>query len=262
MGSPVSPISFPGSVLAPGSRGPAVLSVQQRLNVIGCGPITEDGIFGVETQDAVELAQARFSDIAGSPLKIDGIVGPMTWGALFGKTSTPPNASAPSALLAQTLQFAGGEVGVMEVPLGSNRGPRVDQYLTAVGLDPATGSYAWCAAFVFFCFQQASQALGVPNPAIKDAGVLDVWTRAGNQGIRRLASAEANATPSLVQPGCVFVIRTGSIHGHMGLVQQIAGVALTTIEGNTNLNGSPEGIGVFRRTGRTVSSINLGFIQY
>jgi hypothetical protein len=60
----------------------------------------------------------------------------------------------------------------------------------------------------------------------------------------------------------VFVIRTGSEHGHMGLVEQIAGVGLTTIEGNTNLNGSPEGIGVFRRTGRTVSSINLGFIQY
>lgn len=262
MGSPVTPIPFPGSVLSPGSRGAAVLSVQQRLNVIGCGPITEDGIFGVETQDAVELFQARFSDIAGSPLKIDGIVGPMTWGALFGKTSTPPNASAPSPLLAQTLQFASGEVGVMEVPLGSNRGPRVDQYLTAVGLDPTTGSFAWCAAFVFFCFQQASQASGVPNPAIKDAGVLDVWTRAGNQGIRRIASAEANSTPSLVQPGCVFVIRTGSEHGHMGLVEQIAGVGLTTIEGNTNLNGSPEGIGVFRRTGRTVSSINLGFIQY
>ncbi len=262
MGSAVSPIPFPGTVLAPGSRGAAVLALQQRLNAIGCGPIVEDSIFGVETQDAVELFQARFSDIAGSPLKIDGVVGPMTWGALFGKTSTPPNTTAPTAVLAQTLRFASGEVGIMEVPPGSNRGPRVDQYLTSVGLDPSAGSFAWCAAFVYFCFQQAALALNIPNPAIKDAGVLDVWNRAGAQGVRRIASAEANSTPSLVQPGCLFVIRTGGIHGHMGLVEQVAGVSLTTIEGNTNLNGSPEGIGVFRRTGRTVAGINLGFIQY
>ena len=37
---------------------------------------------------------------------------------------------------------------------------------------------------------------------------------------------------------------------------------LLTIEGNTNDGGSREGIGVFARHGRTIGSINRGFIEY
>ena len=48
----------------------------------------------------------------------------------------------------------------------------------------------------------------------------------------------------------------------MGLVEQVQGVVLTTIEGNTNVNGSREGIGVFRRNGRTFGTISRGFILY
>jgi peptidoglycan hydrolase-like protein with peptidoglycan-binding domain len=262
LSSKTSPMTFPGTVLTPGSKGAAVLTVQQRLNKLGCGPIAEDGTFGAETQDAVELFQARSQDTSDAPLKIDGTVRPMTWAALFGAGTTPTNTTAPSQLLAAVLQFATGEVGTMEDPLGSNRGPRVDQYLRAVGLDPAAGSFPWCAAFIYFCFQQAANTLNVPNPAIKDAGVLDLWNRAGSQGIRRIAAPEAATTPSVVQPGCRFVITTDSGNGHTGLVEQVAGVRLTTIEGNTNLGGSPEGIGVFRRTGRTIATINRGFIQY
>jgi len=260
--APTAPNLFAGTVLRPGSQGAAVLAVQQCLNRRGCGPVKEDGVYGVETQNAVELFQARFTDINGAPLKVDGLIGPMTWAALFGEESTPPNVTAPSAILARVLDVANGEVGVMESPPGSNRGPRVDQYLRAVGLDPSAGSFAWCAAFVYFCFMQAANAQRVPNPAIKDAGVLDLWNRAGSAGVRRIGFEEANASPNLVQPGSVFVIKTGTEHGHVGLVEKVAGVGLTTIEGNTNVDGSREGIGVFRRTGRTIATINLGYILY
>jgi hypothetical protein len=37
---------------------------------------------------------------------------------------------------------------------------------------------------------------------------------------------------------------------------------LITIEGNTNLPGDREGIGVFCRTGRKISEISKGFISY
>jgi hypothetical protein len=37
---------------------------------------------------------------------------------------------------------------------------------------------------------------------------------------------------------------------------------LVTIEGNTNDNGSREGIGVFRREQRKISSINKGFVDF
>ena len=124
MASPTTTFTtFPGTVLTPGSKGAAVLAVQQRLNKLGCGPVAEDGSFGAETQDAIELFQARSQDTSGAPLKIDGVVGPMTWAAVFGADTVPPNATAPSQLLATVLQLASREVGTMEDPLGSNRGP-------------------------------------------------------------------------------------------------------------------------------------------
>jgi hypothetical protein len=50
--------------------------------------------------------------------------------------------------------------------------------------------------------------------------------------------------------------------GHAGLVSRVVGNRMETIEGNTNDGGSREGIGVFRRSGRTLQSINRGFIEF
>ncbi|MBZ5523056.1 MAG: CHAP domain-containing protein, partial [Acidobacteriia bacterium] len=60
----------------------------------------------------------------------------------------------------------------------------------------------------------------------------------------------------------IFVLSTGGGHGHSGLVEKVDAGILTTIEGNTNDNGSREGIGVFRRVGRRLSSINVGYVLY
>jgi hypothetical protein len=91
-----------------------------------------------------------------------------------------PEVATPGAfalLLAEALKVAVSQIGVMEQPPGSNRGPEVDRYLTAVGLDPTRGSFPWCAAFVFSCFDEAARALGRTNPVIRTAGVLDTGTR-------------------------------------------------------------------------------------
>jgi len=58
------------------------------------------------------------------------------------------------------------------------------------------------------------------------------------------------------------VLRTGGDTGHLGLIEKVQGSMLTTIEGNTNLNGSREGVGGFRHAGRTITSINPGFLDY
>jgi len=129
-------------------------------------------------------------------------------------------------------------------------------------LIPRKGSFSWCAAFVYFCFAQASSSLTVINPVVRTAGVLDHWNKAGIRGIHRLSTAVCQDQPSLVLPGMIFVIVTGGGHGHTGLVEAIHGVTLTTIEGNTNAGGSREGIGVFRRNSRRISDINQGFIDY
>jgi len=137
----------------------------------------------------------------------------------------------------------------------------VDQFLRSVGLNPAAGSFPWCAAFVYWCFDQASIALSIKNPVVKTAGVVEHWNLAGSRGIHRLSVEECLDEPSLVKPGMIFIITTGGIHGHTGMVQEVRGTALTTVEGNTNEGGSREGIGVFRRTTRTIAAMR-GFIDY
>jgi hypothetical protein len=256
-----SPLSFPGRSIKAGERHPEIVqAIQRQLNAAGCGPLPEDGGFTSATTVAVKRFQARFTDTDGLPLKVDGVVGPLTWGALFGPDTTE---HAPaSALGAGAIATARDEIGVREVPSGSNRGPRVDEYLRGVGLDPTAGSFAWCAAFVYFCFGKAAAAANRRNPLVRTAGVLAQWNQAERHGGRRIRSTEAVARPELVKPGHIFILDYGRGVGHTGLIASIRGGKLVTIEGNTNDGGSREGIGVFERQGRTITSINKGFIEY
>src|SRR5436190_778173 len=105
--SPQTPLSiaFPGTTIAAGSTDSAsVLAIQRRLNQLGCGPVAEDGVFGIETSDAVELFQARSVDKFGIPLKTDSQIGPMTWGALFGEQPAQPASPAASPLISGALK--------------------------------------------------------------------------------------------------------------------------------------------------------------
>ena len=58
-------------------RGPDVKAVQRRLDTRGFSPGPVDGLYGRTTEAAVREFQASRS------LKVDGIVGPRTWSALF-----------------------------------------------------------------------------------------------------------------------------------------------------------------------------------
>ena len=253
---------FPGRIIKKGDPDQAIVkTIQKQLNERGCGPIAVDGVFDRPTEDAVKLFQARFPDVEGAPLVIDGKVGSITWAALFGEDTVPVASTPPSPLLAKTLEIATSQIGVMEKPPGSNRGPEVDEYVRRVGLSPA-GKFAWCVAFIYFCFDEAAISLGRANPMIKTAGVLDHWTRAGAKGIPRVTKAKAEQNPALVKPGQIFTIDTGGGLGHAGFVLEVAGGKLITVEGNTNDTGARDGIGVFRRQSRKILSINKGFIDY
>lgn len=162
------------------------------------------------------------------------------------------------SILDQALTVAQSQIGVQEHPKGSNRGPEVDVYLRSVGLDPTHGSYAWCAAFVFWCYAQAAGALGIPNPVIRTAGTLDHWNRAKT----RVNAATAISNPALIKPGHIFIMNFGHGAGHTGIVQSVdpATKRITTVEGNTNDDGSREGYEVAVRT-RQIASV-VGFIDY
>lgn len=58
-------------------RGSAVSRLQERLRTLGFYNGAIDGVFGAETQTAVQAAQQKFN------LEPDGVVGPATWTALL-----------------------------------------------------------------------------------------------------------------------------------------------------------------------------------
>src|SRR5205823_4542520 len=88
------------------------------------------------------------------------------------------------------------ETGDPEKALGSNRGPKIDEYVRSVGLQPE-GQFPWQQAFVYWCFDQATQKAGVSNPVIKTAGVMDFYIKAGLKKAPRITQTMAVNNPKL-----------------------------------------------------------------
>ena len=78
-----------------GSKGSDVTELQKLLNKNGY-KLTEDGIFGKNTQSAVKDYQKK------NNLSVDGIAGKNTWGALTKATSTTPSAPTTPATPEET----------------------------------------------------------------------------------------------------------------------------------------------------------------
>ena len=134
-------MDYPSRIIMMGELDSSIVKqIQNRLNELGCGPIDVDGVFGRMTVNAVKTFQSRHCDLYGFPLKIDGRVGVLTWTGLFGGGIS--NQSALSPLQMNVLEIASQEIGVVEDPPGSNSGPKVNEYLASVGMDPG---HAWCA---------------------------------------------------------------------------------------------------------------------
>jgi len=250
-------MEFPKRIIKRGETNKTLVkAIQNQLNAIGCGPVTVDGIFENETFSAIKLFQARNTDSAGNALKIDGILGAISWGALFKNSSSGVIINAPNPLLASALKIALTQVGQMENPVGSNWGQPVKEYLNSVGLNSPN---SWCMAFVYWCFNKAALELGRSNPLVKTGGVLKGWN---DTTALKIVTKDAISNPTLVLPGQIFILSTGGGFGHTGIVESVSAGILTTIEGNSNEGGSREGTGVFRRTSRKIKDINKGFIQY
>jgi hypothetical protein len=141
------------------------------------------------------------------------------------------------------LAIALDEVGAKEDPPGSNRGPRVDQYLRAAGMDPDQGSYPWCAAFVCWAFRMVVPRLG-PLRFQRSAGVAKLLER--NQDLVIEDSPE---------PGDVFIHLGPDGKGHTGFVTGVTASGITTLEGNTNSKGSRTG-GQVMHQNRPASYVN------
>jgi hypothetical protein len=261
-------MDFPGRTIKVGETDATLVrAIKRQLNIaLGLNEVRgqrldpRDGNYGPRTRDMVKLFQARQVDSDGRPLKQDGEIGPVTWARLFGTDNVPLVERATSPFLARVLQIAGREEdrAVREVPANSNRGPDVERYLASTRTPPGS---SWCAAFVYWCCQEAAVALNRKNPVVRTAGCLDHWNRSVAAGAKRLTRAAVGADMSLLTPGMIFIMDHGGGFGHTGLIERIEDGKLKTIEGNTDASRTREGGGVYRLT-RTLREINKGFIDY
>lgn len=249
-------MNYPNRVIKKGDKdSKTVKAIQEKLNELGCGPLDVDGDFGNKTFNAAKLFQARNVDSNGNPLIVDGKIGSLSWEALFGKKSVPIITVTDNDLLNNVLSIAKSQIGIRETPGKQNQGKEVNEYLASVGLPPGN---AWCMAFVYWCFKKASEKLGRNNPAVKTGGCLFHWNQTT---AKKILKNDAINNPSKIKPGQVFIMDFGGGLGHTGLVEELNGGIIKTIEGNTDPAGSRNGYGVFRRE-RKINSINKGFIEY
>lgn len=166
------------------------------------------------------------------------------------------------------------EVGVREIPINSNRGPRVEEFQKYVGAWLVGG--AWCAAFVAWVFGQAYPGA---NPAGRQSSaIMGFWTRnAGRVDFLRFTPADVKAGKQKIEAGDLFVlcsdpakvalVQVGRVKAHTGHVGICDGVMLTTtkfgtVEGNTNEAGSREGGGVYHRSRSLDEAKLVGFVRY
>lgn len=189
-------MKYPGRIIKAGEQDANIVkSVKKQLNkvlVIDNDPSArlnpDDPNFGPKMTQLVKYFQARHVDAEGRPLRQDGEIGSLTWAALFGYETVSASDKATSELLAQVLVAASKEEAqhVREVPVNSNRGPEVQQYQKRAGASPGD---PWCCAFVYWCFDEAANAMGCANPMVKTPGCLDHWQKAPARGAKRILSS-------------------------------------------------------------------------
>lgn len=148
----------------------------------------------------------------------------------------------------QALEVAKTQIGQNEKPHGSNWGHPVQDYLASAGISyPAS----WCMAFLYWCHNKAAVQLGIDNPMVKTGGVLKQWQISKTQfSVKDL------------QPGDIFIQDHGGGLGHCGIIESIGGEVLHTIEGNTNINGSREGIAVETKTRPILDKKIIGYLRF
>ncbi|MBB5437713.1 hypothetical protein HDC92_001387 [Pedobacter sp. AK017] len=146
----------------------------------------------------------------------------IAWFAIVG-SSWRTGSSSINDGREKVLAIAKKEIGVQETM--ENSGVRVDQYNVYAGLKKVP----WCASFISWVFGQA----GYPQPRTAWSPALFPKNRLAGKPV----------------PGLVLGIYFNDLKriAHCGIVEWTKNSWVGSIEGNTNVAGSREGNGVYRR---------------
>ena len=225
-------------LLEHGNRGKAVRRVQEWLCLHGFG-LQIDGDFGNVTERVLRRFQEHHAiDPSGllDQTTFEALVEPML-GVL--RQRVEPGVTPQRAVLAYAkahLDVHAREIG------GENMGPWVRLYMSGHEGRP----FAWCAGFVTFIMHQACQSLAIDTPV---PGSISCDTLAAQARQAGLFVSERDATPDKLGACSVFLSRrTATDWTHTGIVTSVDQTLFTTIEGNTNDEGSREGFEVCARS--------------
>lgn len=203
--------------------------------------VVVDGTFGPATQAALREFQRD------KRVTVTGTVTRATFAALVApiQQALAPLRCPPARIGTAVVRHA--KVHLARHPRevgGANRGPWVRLYMGGKDGD----SWLWCAGFVCFVVGQASRTLGIAMP-FAGSFSCDVLARQGKDAGRFVAERDAKSDPKRIRPGTVFLSRSApSDWTHTGIVTRVDDdEAFSTIEGNTNDDGSREGYEVCAR---------------
>ncbi len=154
----------------------------------------------------------------------------------------------PRTLKQNVVSLAQREVGIKEMPAGSNDGPRVHIYESITRMF----GQAWCASFVTWLFATIAKEMGKKFKVFPGAASVPIWTeniRAGRYGWRRVEVASA-------MPGDVVTLWGSE---HIELVISVDHIAhqLHCVGGNTSENGASSSGGQVCRTVRNFYEVTV-----
>lgn len=142
-------------------------------------------------------------------------------------------------------------VGRMESPIGSNKGPQIQEFFSADSYDPngekpGDDGYAWCASFVCRVIQlaMAGRDWTFTRPTTPGAWDFERWSLDQDDSTWTLKPCGDN-----IQRGDIVIFR----RSHIGIAVSSPNSKgrVSTVEGNTNNEGEREGIAVMRKTRST-----------
>lgn len=204
-----------------------------------------DGDFGPATERAVK----NFQNVKG--LITNGIVTKQ----VFEELSKPMAIAFEKPLISKNLRdliVEAAENHLMQQPHElvikgqSNSGPWVRSYM-----DGKDGSiWFWCVGFVQTIIDQAASVQGKNFKKL-----MPLTYSCDTMGIEGLSKKlllryhEIRTNPSIIKPGDIFLCQKSRYDWtHAGIIVSAHDSIIETIEGNTNYEGSRNGVAVLRRT--------------
>lgn len=134
------------------------------------------------------------------------------------------------------VRFARSHLGTVEKPFGRDRGPLIDRWIRATGLNPPQ---PWCGCFVNACLGAAGFA---PQPFLALCQAIENRAKANQAGWRWSHDP---------RPGDLVLFTINGRANHVGIVEEVRGGTVVAIEGNGRREGDTGhqgmGYGVFRR---------------